>query len=260
MLNTLSFTARRVLQRRAGLATLAVALLVAGCGQKSEAANTAAPTAAAASGATAAKGANWVGTVSKTADGGFLMGNPNAAIKLIEFGSFTCPHCADFFDKSHGELKNEFIASGKVNFEFRNIVLNGPDAAISLIVRCEGPTRFFPLTEVVYSRQTDWVKGFQSIPPEQQKQLETTPQDQQLAVLTQMGGLDSWLKQVGIPKSRIDQCLAKKDDLETLNTIRKVAFETFKINGTPSFVINGESFEGQPTWPALKAKLLDLTK
>ncbi|QCI79903.1 hypothetical protein E6W36_11500 [Hankyongella ginsenosidimutans] len=52
----------------------------------------------------------------------------------------------------------------------------------------------------------------------------------------------------------------EKDDLNTLNDIRKVAFETYKINGTPSFVINGESFDGQPTWPALKAKLLDLTK
>lgn len=260
MLNVLSVPARRALRRHAGLATLAAALLVAGCGQKSEAANSAAPATTAASGAGATKGANWPGTVSKTKDGGFILGNPNAPIKLVEFASFTCPHCADFHKNAAAELKSEFIASGKLSYEFRNIVLNGPDAAMSLIVRCEGPKRFFPVADIVFTRQADWVKGFQSISPEQQKQLETTPQDQQLAVLTQMGGLDTWLKQVGIPKSRIDQCLAKKDDLNTLNDIRKVAFETYKINGTPSFVINGESFDGQPTWPALKAKLLDLTK
>ncbi|QCI79904.1 hypothetical protein E6W36_11505 [Hankyongella ginsenosidimutans] len=96
MLNVLSVPARRALRRHAGLATLAAALLVAGCGQKSEAANSAAPATTAASGAGATKGANWPGTVSKTKDGGFIMGNPNAPIKLVEFASFTCPHCADF--------------------------------------------------------------------------------------------------------------------------------------------------------------------
>lgn len=262
MLKVSSISAQHL---RTGLTAVAAALLVTGCGQESEAANTAAPAAVAASGtasgaAATTKGSAWLETVTKTPDGGFLVGNPNAKVKLVEYASFTCSHCADFHKNASTELKSQFVASGKVSFELRNVVLNGPDAAMSLIVRCEGPKRFFPVSDIVFTRQADWIKGFQSISDAQQKQLETTPQNQQLATLARFGGLDTWLKPVGIPKSRIDQCLAKQDDLNTLNEIRRVAFETHKISGTPSFLINGKSFDGQPTWPAVKARLLELTQ
>ena len=84
---------------------------------------------------------DWSTVVSQTAEGGFLMGNPNAAVKVVEYGSMTCPHCAEFDEEALKPLTDNYVKSGRVSFEFRNFVRDPFDVAASLVARCGGTAR-----------------------------------------------------------------------------------------------------------------------
>ncbi len=77
-------------------------------------------------------GKAWAEVVTKTPEGGYRMGNPEAPIKLIEYGSLTCSHCAEFAHEAMAELRDSFVASGRVSFEMRNFVRDGIFAARGL--------------------------------------------------------------------------------------------------------------------------------
>src|SRR3982750_1794930 len=99
------------------------------------------------------KGGDWTMVVNPTAAGGYMMGNPNAKVKLIEFGSLTCPHCRAFDEEGVPSLIGKYVKSGQVSWEFRNYVRDGFDLTASLIARCNGAKAFFPLTRAIYKDQ-----------------------------------------------------------------------------------------------------------
>jgi len=100
-------------------------------------------------------GKSWSATVSQTADGGYLMGNPDAPIKIIEFASLTCSHCAEFSKESHEEIKRDFIDTGRVSLEVRNFIRDPLDAMAAAVIRCGPVDRYFPLQENVFASQAD---------------------------------------------------------------------------------------------------------
>src|SRR3954463_15313398 len=75
------------------------------------------------------KGGDWTMVTNATPQGGFMMGNPNAKVKLVEYGSLTCPHCREFDEKGVPTLIGTYIKSGQVNWEFRNYVRDSFDIA-----------------------------------------------------------------------------------------------------------------------------------
>lgn len=120
-----------------GLALIALSLTLAGCGKKDEGnATSAAPIAAVA----APAGTSWSETVAETPEGNFVMGNPAAKLKLVEYGSFTCSHCRDFAHESSEELK-AMVDSGKISYEFRVYVRDPIDITTALLARCGGKDR-----------------------------------------------------------------------------------------------------------------------
>src|SRR5207237_7803105 len=124
---------------------------------------------------------DWTRTVNPTGSG-FVMGNPRAAVKLVEYGSYTCPHCAAFQKEGLAALKSRYIAPGKVSFEFRSFVRNGPDYALSLLALCE-PGKAAPRTEALFATQAEWLKGFQNIDDATADRLSKMPKDAQVAAL-----------------------------------------------------------------------------
>ena len=104
-------------------------------------------------------GRDWTQTVVATPEGGMLMGNPNAKVKLVEYGSLTCPHCREFDETGSEPLINTYVKSGQVSYEFRNYVRDAFDLAATLIARCNGPKGFFPLARSLYKDQMNWVGG-----------------------------------------------------------------------------------------------------
>ena len=102
--------------------------------------------------------ASWSEVVATTPEGGYRMGNPDAPIKLIEFASLTCPHCATFAQTSKEELQGNFVNSGRVSLEFRNFILNPLDLAMTMMTRCGAPESFMALTEQAFLGQQELIE------------------------------------------------------------------------------------------------------
>lgn len=230
----------------------ALALAAAGCDRKAEqAANSAAPVATIAPPA----GQEWTETVAATPQGGFLMGNPDAPVKLVEYASLTCPHCRDFTAAATEPLKQEYVKSGQVSWEFRNFVLNPLDVAATLLARCQGPAPFFALTEQAYANQDAWLGRFNASGEAELKRISTLPETQQFAALAKAAGLDQFFRERGLPQPKIDSCLADPDGVQQLVALRDLGTNEDKVTGTPSFLINGTLQENVFDWPTLEPKL-----
>ena len=100
---------------------------------------------------------NWQTRVTRTADGAFLVGNPNARVKLVEYMSYTCPHCAAFSRESAAVLRGQMIKSGTVSLEERNLVRDQLDLAAALLARCAGPAGFDKLSTAFFAQQDTWL-------------------------------------------------------------------------------------------------------
>jgi protein-disulfide isomerase len=201
-------------------------------------------------------GTSWVEVTAATPEGGFRMGNPDAKVKLVEFASLTCPHCKDFHEAAAETIKNKYVASGQVSYEFRNFVLNGPDYAASLLARCQGPQAFFGLLGAFFSDQAGWTAPFGTLTPEQQKAISALPQDQQIAAIATAGQLDSYVRTRGIPKAKFDQCLSDPAAIKTIADLGTQATGKYKLTGTPGFIINEQTQEGVSDWATLEPKLV----
>src|SRR3954454_18566702 len=130
-------------------------LALAGCNKNKTVAPTATSQTVTITQANPPPGGTWADVVNATADG-FMMGNPNAKVKLVEFGSLTCPHCKAFDDEGVPTLIDKYVKSGQVSWEFRNYVRDPFDLAGSQIARCNGAKTFFPLMRGIYKDQASW--------------------------------------------------------------------------------------------------------
>jgi protein-disulfide isomerase len=204
---------------------------------------------AAAPAAKAAKPADWSRTVVATPEGGFRMGNPAARVKLIEYGSLTCPHCAAFNMEAKVPLAPK-IRSGAVSYEFRTYVLNGIDAAATLLARCAGPVGFFRAADRFYVTQSGWVGKVSGMPEEQKAELRNLPEGQRLVRLAEIGGMLPLAAQAGLPAARAKACLADPAGLRRIGEIGQAAVD-LGVQGTPTFFLNGRNI-GVHDWASLE--------
>ncbi|HEY7810564.1 MAG TPA: thioredoxin domain-containing protein [Allosphingosinicella sp.] len=194
---------------------------------------------------------DWSKRVAATPEGGFVMGNPAAKVKVVEYGSLTCPHCAAFSNSAKAGLAAR-VRTGKVSFEFRNYVLNGIDVAATLVARCGGTARFFPLAEKFYATQEDWVGKIRALPAAQQAQLKAMGEGPRLVRLAQLGGMTQLAAQLGLPAARANACLADPAALKRVVAMAEAAHAA-GVEGTPTFFINGRNVGTHDNWAALDA-------
>ena len=199
--------------------------------------------------APAAKAVDWSRTVVATPEGGFRMGNPAAKVKLVEYGSLTCPHCAEFNREAKLPLAPK-IRSGAVSYEFRTYVLNGIDAAATLIARCAGPAGFFRAADRFYMTQPDWIAKVSGMPEAQKAQLRALPEGQRLVRLAEIGGMLAIATQAGVPAARAKACLADPAGLRKIGEIGQAAAD-LGVQGTPTFFLNGRNI-GVQHWATLE--------
>ena len=183
------------------LATVST-LALAGCDKAADApANQSAPTVA------APAGSSWIETTSVTADGGMLMGNPAAPVKLLEYGALSCPHCAKFSLDSAEGLK-ALIAKGTVSYELRTFLIHPQDVPASLLARCNGAGPFFAIAEQMYATQNDWLSKSSTITAADQQAWATMTPNQVAASMADKLGLVEFVQQRGIPAEKAKACLA----------------------------------------------------
>ena len=240
--------------------TCAVAVVaIAGCNSKQGDAAT--NTAVKIEQAAPPKGGDWSQVANPTSAGGFVMGNPNAKVKLVEYGSMTCPHCREFDETGVSSLIDKYVKSGQVSYEFRNWVRDAVDLTASLIARCNGAKGFFPLERALYKDQPNWFARVQAAPEDQLKQLQDLPPNQQFLELAKVAGFQEWAAVRGVPTAKSTQCLTDENavnQLVQMTSDTTTQFPDFK--GTPSFVINGTLVDLGPVtaaevWPTLETKL-----
>jgi protein-disulfide isomerase len=235
-----------------GLLAAPLSLALAACGSSADEAATL-------SGEPIAKvappaGKSWADVIEKTPEGGYRMGNPEAPIKLVEFGSLTCPHCADFAEKSAAELRDNFVASGRVSFEFRNFVRDPIDIAAAQLTRCGAPESYFALTEQTFANQPAMFEAIQKGGEPAYQQAMAQPDDRRVLAIAQLAGLPDFFAARGIAKEQAAACLADTKTAEEMAKATQEQAKEYDIQGTPTFLINGRKIEAN-AWPEVKAKL-----
>lgn len=147
--------------------------------------------------------------------GARTLGDPNAPIKIHEFASLTCSHCADFHKTTFPELKSKYIDTGKVFFTFNDFPLNEPALEASMIARCLSPERYFPFIAMLFGSQSQWAYG-----------------GEHAAALRQNAKL------AGMSDDRFDSCITDQGLKDALVAHMKTAGEKYDVQSTPSFVFN----------------------
>jgi protein-disulfide isomerase len=193
---------------------------------------------------------DWTRTVVATPEGGFRMGNPRAKVKLVEYGSLTCGHCAAFSQAGMPRLVGTYVRGGKVSYEYRNFILNGLDVAASLVARCGGPARFFPVADRLYATQGQWMGRATSLTQAQKDQLSAAPESERLVRYADAVGLTRLAAQQGIAPASAKRCLADQAGLDRLGKMAEAAAAQ-GVGGTPTFFLNGANI-GTHTWATLE--------
>ncbi|RYE04219.1 MAG: protein-disulfide isomerase [Sphingomonadales bacterium] len=199
----------------------------------------------------------WVDVVVRTPEGGYRQGNPNARVKLVEYGARTCPTCAAFAEEGVGPLRAKYVATGKVSYEFRDLLVHGaPDAAAALINQCVPIHRFFPVLDALFAGQAPVVARLHALEQDHARhhQLESLPPADAVAGFADALGYVDFIKQHGVTEAKARACLA---DPALLAGVGKTDSEgaALGVRGTPSFMING-SLVKPYTWEALEPLLI----
>lgn len=239
---------------RAALALIPFAML-AGCGG-GDSGNSATPVTSSTpvAQATPPAGKAWADVVSKSQAGGYVQGNPNAPIKLVEYGSRTCPTCGRFAEEGVPALRQKYIATGQVSYEFRDFPIHGaPDVALSLLNQCAGTEAFFPMLDQMFANQQGFFERQQKLPEAVVQQLGSMSPPQAAALMGEQLGIIDFVKQRGVPEAKARQCLA---DQTTIKQIADALAEGTNrgVQGTPNFFINDQQIEGA-TWSGVETAL-----
>lgn len=197
---------------------------------------------------------DWNARISTTPEGGYLIGNPHAPAKLVEYSSLACARCRDFHLQAMAALKRDYIATGTVAYEFRNYILGGADLAASMLARCDGDEQFFPRIHIFFQRQDDWTKGFGTITSIDQQRISAQPERRQLATYARVGGLEDFAGAVGIPVSRFSRCLTDEEQFIRLDRLRDEA-KKYGFTDTPSFLLNDRLLNDADNWTEVRLKL-----
>jgi protein-disulfide isomerase len=230
-------------------ATLALSLTA--CGGGGEAGG--APSGEAIAAVAPPAGQTWSQMVRAT-DEGFVMGNPDAPLKVIEYGSYTCSHCAEFSVTSHEELVRDFVDTGRVSFELRPYIRDPLDLMLAATTTCVGAERFFPLSENIWAGFEEVLAGAQAAPNAAQN-IAALPEGQRFSSLATAWGVDRFFAARGLPAADLNRCLGNVEAMGQLEQRTRAASERWEITGTPTFILNDTVMEGVGTWEQMKERL-----
>jgi len=199
---------------------------------------------------------DWVQTVVRTAEGGMRMGNPAATVKLIEYGSRTCPTCARFTTDGVPLLTKSYVATGQVSYEYRDYPIHGAvDLGPILLGHCVPTRAFFPMLEAMMANQQALIGRPGEIPAATQAELQKLPPNAVAADLAKFYGYTDFVVKAGLPRARAQACLADRKALDAIVAQTAAANKAYAIPGTPTFIVNGVVAAKVPDWAALEPVL-----
>lgn len=151
------------------------------------------------------------------------IGSEDAPITIVEYASYTCPHCASFHAGAFKQIKENYIDTGKVKFDYREVYFDRYGLWASMVARCGNDTnRFFGISDILYTKQREWSAG--GDPATIAQELRTI-------------GLSA-----GLTPDEVDACMQDADNAQTLVGWFQQNADADDISSTPSFIINGEKY------------------
>ncbi len=157
------------------------------------------------------------------------LGNPDAPVTVIEYASFTCPHCASFHADAYKKLKADYIDTGKINFVYREVFFDRFGLWAAIVARCGdgAENRYFGIADVMYQKQREWANS-SNAPEEIVGQLRTIG------------------KTAGLTDDQLDACFTDAEGAQALYAYYLKNAEEDGIQSTPSFIINGRLHRNMP--------------
>ena len=151
-----------------------------------------------------------------------ILGKVDAPVEVIEYASFTCPHCAHFHDEVLGQLKANYIDTGKVKFVYREVYFDKFGLWAGMVARCGGAQKYFPISDMIFETQKDWIG------------------DGQPAAIAE--NLRKIGLKAGLTKEAIDACLNDNDTAKAMVASYQANATKDGIDSTPSFMIDGQKY------------------
>lgn len=198
-------------------------------------------------------GGSWADIVTISPEGGYVIGNPDAPLKLVEYASHTCGACAAFAAQGKPELKQNYIPTGVVSFELRNLVRDPIDLAIATLVRCGPKENMQPLSDEAWGALNDIfarVEANQAIYEAAGNQ----PVEQRFITIAESAGLIDFFAARGLSADQARTCLADRDKVEGIANASNKQSEDMGIQATPTFLLNGRKLDGNQ-WPQVEPLL-----
>ena len=149
-------------------------------------------------------------------------GNPDASVQVLEYASYTCPHCASFHADQYQQIKENYIDTGLIGFTYREVYFDAPGLWASMVARCGGEMRFFGISSLLYENQQDWARG-----------------ESGEEIITSLRNIG---KVAGLSDAELDVCLTDEAKAQELTGWYRYNADADDVQGTPTFLINGEKY------------------
>lgn len=164
--------------------------------------------------------------------GDFSLGSPDAKVKMVEYASFTCPHCAAFHAAVFKDLKKDYIDTGKVHFTLREVYFDRYGLWAAMVARCGGDMRYFGIHDILFSTQQKWAAS----------------EDPTVVV----GNLKTIAVSAGMEAAAVDACLNDQAMAEALIKRFETNMAADDVQGTPTIFVNGAKHDNM-SYADLKA-------
>lgn len=148
------------------------------------------------------------------------IGNPDAAVTVVEYASYTCPHCANFHKNQFVDLKANYIDTDKINFVYREVYFDRPGLWASMVARCDAD-KFFGISDLIYKGQSEWAKGSPAEIADS---------------LRKIGRV------AGLSEEQLNSCLTDAEKAQGLFSWYQANADADNISSTPTFMINGQQY------------------
>lgn len=165
----------------------------------------------------------------------YALGPEDAKVKVTEYASFTCPHCADFHANVFKQLKTDYIDTGKIRFEYREVYFDRYGLWAAMLARCGGAPRYFGITSILYSTQREWAAS-----------------DDPAVVVENLKKIG---RTAGMDDATLTACMQDGAMAEAMVARFETNFKADGIEGTPTLIINGTKHSNM-SYAALK-EILD---
>ncbi len=149
-----------------------------------------------------------------------VMGSDHAPVTIIEYSSLTCPHCAEFNEKTLPQIKADYIDTGKVRYISRDFPLDKVALEAAQMARCVPPERYFAVTDLLFKSQANWMRA-----------------DDPVAAMSPLG------KFAGMSDSALKACFANTKLQEAIVAEDADGDKKYKIEATPTFIFNDGAAE-----------------